>query len=80
VRFGGTLPNIQEGQCWPPREVSNNYKCEKEPVRLLTREEYTEYYNKKIFYNTKFHIENIVKPPAKLDLRENIQAHNIRRI
>lgn len=54
-KFGGTLENIAEGHFWPPREVSKNYKCEKEPVKLLTKEEYTKYYKNKIFYKTKFH-------------------------
>lgn len=37
-KFGGTLPNIPEGHFWPPREVSTQYRCERQPTRLLTKE------------------------------------------
>ena len=39
VKYGGTLPDIRE--FWPPKEVSNNYKCVKESVQLVSKEEYT---------------------------------------
>lgn len=72
-KFGGTLPDIPEGQFWPPREVSPQYRCQKEPVRLLTRQEYTDHYNKRILYGTKFHQELILPAPSSSSdqLRDN---------
>ncbi len=38
MRFGGTLPNIEEGHFWPPPvEVSKEYGVEKERVVLMSR-------------------------------------------
>lgn len=78
-KFGGTLENLPNGHFWPPREVSRDYKCPKEPVRLLARQEYTDYYNNHTFYNTKFHEENIIRP-GSTELRDNPNHALIKRL
>jgi hypothetical protein len=37
-KFGGTLPNLKEGNFWPPKEVSENYQCSKAPTKLISKE------------------------------------------
>ena len=38
----------------------------------MTKEEYTEHYNNKTLYNTKFHSENILRPVSD-KLIENLE-------
>jgi hypothetical protein len=78
-KFGGALEDIAEGRFWPPREVSINYKCSSEPVKLLTKQEYTQHYKNKTLYKTKFHEENLVFEGSN-QLRDNINFHAIKRI
>jgi hypothetical protein len=64
------MPNIPAGSYWPPREWSSTYKLEKCPVDYMSKEEYTELYNKGKLRNTKIHEENVILPTST-ELREN---------
>ena len=46
------------------------YQMQSAPVKYMTREQYTEYYNNGTLYDTKFHEENIIKP-VSTDMRPN---------
>jgi hypothetical protein len=52
----------------------------KEKTTYFSKEEYTEHYQKGLLYNTKFHEENILKPPVNIELRDNPNLHIIKRI
>jgi len=74
------LPDLKEGDFWPPRpEVSSDYSVPKEKITLMTAEEYTHNHENSILYETRINDDLLIKKQSS-EFKENPSKKKVREL